>query len=332
MAVEASHISLFPPPNREEVIYQGKLLEVYGSGRTDSFLAPDFKAESGLASGASFSRKRLRDSSSFYPSLPNAPIVNVHDVGQVFGEFAFLGEDVSSQIYQQQLEIDCLIAHHIENARAEIEEMRKQNSRRLIATLYDSMMNRLKTKEEEILKIGQLNWSLEEKVRSLSLENQILKELVQTNEATANALRNKLQQVLAHIQLQQQDHYHHLNLADNSAAKATVVVDDAGSQCGSNYEEDHERQVVEDGGGERKVIDVNGINHDACCNSSSRSSRYGGMRSRWWCRRCGKEESCVLLLPCRHLCVCSLCVSSVSLCPVCNTTKSAGVHVNMNPF
>ncbi|KAI3804703.1 hypothetical protein L1987_26446 [Smallanthus sonchifolius] len=276
---------------------------MYVSGRTDSFPVPDFKPVSGLTSTLPISRKRLRDSSSFNPqfSVLNTPNVNLNN-GHWFGEFTFLGEDVSLQIYQQQLEIDRLIAHHVRNSsslstvlyfyecvlemnfqicyelqmekvRSEIEEMRKQNSRRLILAVHEGIMKRLKTKEEEILKIGRMNWSLEEKVKSLSVENQILKELVQSNEATANALRNKLQQVLAQVQLQQQ--HHHLDFADNGAKATVLMVDDAESHCGSNYEEDHRHD-----GGERKVIDANDENED--CNPSSRYGR--------WCRKCRKLE------------------------------------------
>ncbi|XP_076932462.1 putative BOI-related E3 ubiquitin-protein ligase 3 [Bidens hawaiensis] len=174
----------------------------------------------------------------------------------------------ASQIYQQQFEIDRFITNLNEKVKTEMEEIRKQNSMRLLS-LYEGLMNRLKTKEDEIMKVRLVNQSLEEKVKSMTIENQIWRELAQTNEATANALRNNLQQVLEQAHLQQQ--------------QRVDMADDAESHCG----------------GER------------CC------------------RRCGKEESSVLLLPCRHLCVCRLCVSAISTCPVCNSTKSAGVQVNM---
>lgn len=158
-------------------------------------------------------------------------------------------------------------------------------------------MKRLKSKEEQILKMGQINRSLEEKVKSITVENEIWRELAETNEATANALRINLQHVLTELQQQQ---------ANGG--------NDGESQCGSNFEEDYHREVVvvEDGG-ERKM------NDDEC---KSRIERR-------WCRRCWKEESCVLLMPCRHLCVCSLCVSFLNVCPVCNSVNSAALHVNM---
>ncbi|GKF89444.1 probable BOI-related E3 ubiquitin-protein ligase 3, partial [Tanacetum coccineum] len=93
----------------------------------------------------------------------------------------------------------------------------------MIIAANEGILKRLKTKEDELTRLNQLNWSLEEKLQSLLVENQIWRELAQTNEATAN----NLQQLLAQAQLQQQQ---------------TLVNDDNdGDQscCGSsNYEED----------------------------------------------------------------------------------------------
>ncbi|GKF14099.1 probable BOI-related E3 ubiquitin-protein ligase 3, partial [Tanacetum coccineum] len=47
------------------------------------------------------------------------------------------------------------------------------------------------------------------------------------------------------------------------------------------------------------------------------------------CLKCGKKQSCVLVLPCRHLCVCDVCETTTTICPVCTSTKSAALLVNM---
>ncbi|XP_010530915.1 PREDICTED: probable BOI-related E3 ubiquitin-protein ligase 3 [Tarenaya hassleriana] len=45
------------------------------------------------------------------------------------------------------------------------------------------------------------------------------------------------------------------------------------------------------------------------------------------CRNCGcSGETCVLFLPCRHLCCCTNCEASLDLCPVCKTPKKATIE------
>jgi E3 ubiquitin-protein ligase BOI-like protein len=180
----------------------------------------------------------------------------------------------------------------MEKVRMEIEEKRKRQGRRIIEAIELGMMKRLKAKEEEIEKISKLNWALEERVKFLCIENQIWRDLAQSNEATANALRTNLEQVLAH---------------GAGLDETAAHMDDAQSCCGSSGEEEEDHREGE----ERRTL-----------------ARTGGERE--WCRNCAKEESCVLLLPCRHLCLCTLCGSTLHTCPICKSTKNASVHVNMS--
>ncbi|KAI3499433.1 hypothetical protein L1887_35233 [Cichorium endivia] len=48
------------------------------------------------------------------------------------------------------------------------------------------------------------------------------------------------------------------------------------------------------------------------------------------CRACNGREVCVLLLPCRHLCLCKECEVFTENCPVCQATRTESVHVFMS--
>ncbi|XP_027127426.1 probable BOI-related E3 ubiquitin-protein ligase 3 [Coffea arabica] len=290
------------------------------------------KSDSGLTCSIPIlaSRKRPRDPS--YARIANChrnllPFpANLNSSERCTSVATFLGEDISLRTQQHQLEIDQFISHHAAKVRKEIEEQRKDYSLRVIRAVEESLMKRLRAKEEEIENIGKLNWALAEKVRSLCAENQIWRELAQSNEATANALRNILEQVvLAQAQqVEAQLHYKAEGLMD----------DEAQSCCGSNYYLDMGK-----GGGEgAEQVERNRSNNDdigkRAINEEEEESGSGRRRRRrrWCrvCRNCGKEEASVLLLPCRHLCLCYACGPALDSCPVCLSTKNAALHINLS--
>ncbi|THU49564.1 hypothetical protein C4D60_Mb06t10870 [Musa balbisiana] len=45
------------------------------------------------------------------------------------------------------------------------------------------------------------------------------------------------------------------------------------------------------------------------------------------CKVCRVNEVCMLLLPCRHLCLCKECESKFSFCPLCNSSKFLGMEI-----
>ncbi|GLT91978.1 hypothetical protein SLE2022_098370 [Rubroshorea leprosula] len=45
------------------------------------------------------------------------------------------------------------------------------------------------------------------------------------------------------------------------------------------------------------------------------------------CKNCNSGRSCMLFLPCRHLCSCKNCESFLGSCPVCNSVKEASMEI-----
>ncbi|CAA0832239.1 BOI-related E3 ubiquitin-protein ligase 1 [Striga hermonthica] len=242
--------------------------------------------DSGLTCNVPVSRKRQRDDSLS------------HLYGNRLPPSLATGEDLMPQLHQCQLEIDAIISQHNKKIRMELEERQKQQTRLLAAAVGEGAMKKLREKDEQIQRMGKLNLVLQERVKSLYVENQLWRDLAQTNEAAANSLRNNLEQVLLHIGSE--------GVSGGGVVPAAVgEEEDVESCCGSS-----------DGG------------H---CREQETSAVGGGRRERM-CRMCGEREPCVLLLPCRHLCLCGPCGGGsrqLMECPVCNSSMDATLHVNM---
>ncbi|THU74145.1 hypothetical protein C4D60_Mb04t30250 [Musa balbisiana] len=73
---------------------------------------------------------------------------------------------------------------------------------------------------------------------------------------------------------------------------------------------------------------------ESCCcagNGEEEEEEKTSARAEWRrvCRSCREREPSVLLLPCRHLCLCASCGPAVDACPVCNYSKKGSVSINM---
>ncbi|KAL5731462.1 RING-type E3 ubiquitin transferase [Ranunculus cassubicifolius] len=270
----------------------------YNNNLVDSWLPETFEnatttmktADSGVTYNnnlpTSVSRKRSRDSFSSNPLMELYGSRKQLCRNNNNNSVSFLGEDITLQIQQQQFEMDRFVSQHMEKVRLMMLQKRKEQSRRLVTAIDEKITQRLKEKQQEIEMAAKKNWLLEEKVKSLFLENQMWRNLAEQSEATANSLRGNIEQILSHQVKQQQE---------------AVGADDAESCCGSSDE------------------------YDQGDKDTGSSSKSGSL-----CRKCCKEESCVVLLPCRHFCLCNSCEKSLHKCPICDSNKNGSVHVNLS--
>ncbi|XP_042031281.1 BOI-related E3 ubiquitin-protein ligase 1-like [Salvia splendens] len=294
MAVEARHLNLFSTQliqDREVMMnaYNSQFLGVPSAAALpeNQFYYPSAAAKTSVNtdSGVTYNniaapaRKRSRDADSF----------------NQFQNFAaqkatLAGDEIMPGIQQYQYEIDAIISQHTKKIRYELESRQKLQARVLAAAIGEGVMKKLKEKDEQIQRMAKLNLVLQERVKSLYVENQLWRDLAQSNEATANSLRTDLEQVLHH---------------------------------------------VGNGGGEQHLSAVDVADEESCCGSRSVDAEEydDGNSGERRCRLCGEREASVLLLPCRHLCLCSACGSGsqqLQSCPVCNFSMTATLHVNMS--
>ncbi|RWR92575.1 putative BOI-related E3 ubiquitin-protein ligase 2 [Cinnamomum micranthum f. kanehirae] len=73
----------------------------------------------------------------------------------------------------------------------------------------------------------------------------------------------------------------------------------------------------------------------SCCNGGAIdfhllvSKENKDLKDLMTCKVCRVNEVCMLLLPCRHLCLCKDCESKLSICPLCQSSKFLGMEVYM---
>ncbi|KAK8560444.1 hypothetical protein V6N13_082883 [Hibiscus sabdariffa] len=74
---------------------------------------------------------------------------------------------------------------------------------------------------------------------------------------------------------------------------------------------------------ERNSAEDEGSIFCGSCNKEQEEERDNKMA----CKRCNSRSSCVVFLPCRHLCSCKSCEPLLVSCPVCKSVKEGSIKV-----
>ncbi|XP_051206081.1 probable BOI-related E3 ubiquitin-protein ligase 3 [Lolium perenne] len=201
---------------------------------------------------------------------------------------AGLQQDLLSQMCRQGMEIDALVRVETERMRAGMEEARRRHVRALLSAAERASAGRLRAADAALELARSRNANLSERLAQISAEGQAWIGVAKSHEAAVAGLRATLDQVLQSPS------------AAEGAAGEGADAEDARSCC-----------FETPAGGD-----------DAADDGEAASNK-----SRAACKACGEGESCVLVLPCRHLCLCPACDAAVDTCPVCAATKNASLHV-----
>ncbi|KAL6175926.1 hypothetical protein ACLB2K_052564 [Fragaria x ananassa] len=203
--------------------------------------------------------------------------------------FSVLTEDFASQIKQQRDELDQFLQAQGEQLQRTLAEKRRRHYRALLGAAEESISRKLREKEAEFQKATRRNSELEAHAAHFSMEAQIWQAKARAQEATAASLQVQVQQAKAMLSAGFQV----------AGAQDSRRVDD-GLTCAENQAEDAESGYIDP---ERATV-------------SGPS-----------CKACRKRVASVVLLPCRHLCLCTECDQTVRSCPLCLSMRNSSVEV-----
>ncbi|KAL1834442.1 hypothetical protein ACET3Z_004093 [Daucus carota] len=191
-----------------------------------------------------------------------------------------------------QWDIDYILSQFTKNIKVELETQTERDLKFLLASLTSKFIKKMKIQSEKISRIARLNMALQERAKALCAETQLYKDIARHAELTNMSLRRDFDRILAKVSK-------HNRPMPNEAAEQDAESCYGSTDFGNNDQ---------------------GVDQDVTTRIPEICNRM--------CKKCGERESSVLLLPCRHLCLCGVCGSSVQAnCPVCDTGMTATVHV-----
>ncbi|OMP08182.1 Zinc finger, RING/FYVE/PHD-type [Corchorus olitorius] len=203
------------------------------------------------------------------------------------GFLSIVSDDLATQIKRQREEVDQFLQAQGEELRRTLAEKRHRHYRALLGAAEESVARRLREKEAEVEKATRRNAELEARAAQLSVEAQVWQAKARAQEATAASLQAQLQQAIM-------------------SGGAAAVQD---SRRGD--------EALGAGGVEGQAEDAESAYVDP-----ERVSASGPA-----CKACRTRVASVVLLPCRHLCLCTECDRVAQACPLCLTVRNSSVEV-----
>lgn len=164
----------------------------------------------------------------------------------------------------------------------------------LLAAIEKGVSKKLREKDVEIENMNRKNRELAERIKQVAIEAQNWHYRAKYNESVVNVLKNNLQQAISQ------------GVEQGKEGFGDSEVDDAASYIDPN-----------------NLLSIHGV-------PTKSSSKKQGMEEHMICRACKVKEVSMLLMPCRHLCLCKDCDGFVNVCPVCQMIKSASVQVYLS--
>lgn len=205
-----------------------------------------------------------------------------------------LGDNLRTEIERQKEEFEQYIRVQEEQFAKGVKEMKQRHITSFLSAVDKGVNRKLREKELEIESINRKNRELADRIKQAAAEAQTWQYRARYNDSVVHALQNNLKQALA-----------------AQGAAAAAAADQGREGCGES-EVDDAASSYDPNAGQRQQ------------QQQHQTPMVGA------CKVCVRREVCMLLLPCRHLCMCKECDGLVDACPVCMASKTASVEVYMS--
>ena len=197
--------------------------------------------------------------------------------------------------------------------RQSLEEQSERHTRSLLASMAQCMvMCSIREKEAEIAEVCNRNVELQNLVKQLSFESQLWQNVAWRDEATIESLKSHLTQISIKAESKKR------RVSTKEGSGESYYVEGTESQCIHNV---IGRDKWEENDGMAKTLKEYDLEH-LLIGANMRDERN-------YCRICKSNSVCILLLPCKHLCLCKECDPIQKECPLCGETKRGSVQVYM---
>ncbi|KAH9611949.1 hypothetical protein KSS87_007604 [Heliosperma pusillum] len=202
---------------------------------------------------------------------------------------SLISDELAIQFKQQSDELNYFLHTQGEQLRRTLAEKRQRHYHTLLGAAEEAVARQFREKETELENASRRNAELEARAAQLSAEAQAWQARARAHEAQAMSLQAQIQQTMVG--------------PSNALGEGGALQQDregSGLHCAGDAED--AESVYIDPVSERRV-------NSPCC------------------KACRTRAASVVLLPCRHMCVCVQCDDVVQACPVCYSIRSASVEV-----
>ncbi|CAL8994210.1 unnamed protein product [Prunus brigantina] len=209
-----------------------------------------------------------------------------------------LGDNIRTELDRQKEEFDQYIKIQEEHLAKGVRDMKQRHMASFLAAIEKGVSKKIREKDLEIENMNRKNRELVDRIKQVAVEAQNWHYRAKYNESVVNVLKSNLQQAISQGADQGKEGF------------GDSEVDDAAS-----------------------YIDPNNYLSVPVGPVKSVSKNYLGLKEQMAsraCKACKAKEVSILLMPCRHLCLCKDCDGFVSVCPVCESMKTASFQVYLS--